>query len=233
MSQPTLVNTYAQFPFTLADGRGARVRDTDGREYWDFYGGHAVALLGQAHPAVTGAIAEQAARLTFCSNVVPLEIRTRAAERLCAFAPKGSHTSFSVIAAQKRMRMRSSSPFSKRAQANRRAARRVPRPHVSALAATAKEQLRRPFEGLLCPTLRLRPNVLDDVSAIDERVAAVIVEPIQSTAGVVELQPEFLKALRRRCDEIGRASFTTRFRPAWDDWDGRSPPARRESGPIW
>ncbi len=204
MSQPTLVHTYAQFPFTLADGRGARVRDTDGREYWDFYGGHAVALLGHAHPAVTRAIAEQAARLTFYSNVVPLEVRTRAAERLCAFAPEGlAHVFFC------------NSGSEANENALKLAIQQTGRKQIAALhggfhgrtllalAATAKEQLRRPYEGLLGPTLRLWPNVLDDVSAIDERVAAVIVEPIQSTAGVVELQPEFLRALRRRCDKMG------------------------------
>ena len=46
-------------------------------------------LLGHAHPAVTRAVSEQAGRLTFYSNTVPIEIRTRAAERLCAFAPDG------------------------------------------------------------------------------------------------------------------------------------------------
>ena len=40
----------AQLPVTLARGHGARVTDTRGRAYWDFYGGHAVTLLGQAHP---------------------------------------------------------------------------------------------------------------------------------------------------------------------------------------
>ena len=84
-----LVETYAQFPFTLVEGRGSRVRDTAGREYWDLYGGHAVTLLGHAHAGVTRAVAEQAGRLTFYSNVAPLEVRTRAAERLCAFAPAG------------------------------------------------------------------------------------------------------------------------------------------------
>ena len=84
-----LIDTYAQLPFAISGGQGSRVRDDTGREYWDFYGGHAVALLGHAHPVVTRAISEQAARLTFYSNVAPLAIRTTAAERLCAFAPAG------------------------------------------------------------------------------------------------------------------------------------------------
>lgn len=72
-----------------------------------------------------------------------------------------------------------------------------------ALAATASPALRDPFADLLCPTLRLPPNDLDAVARIDDSVAAVIVEPILSIAGVVELSPDYLRALRRRCDQVG------------------------------
>src|SRR5262249_18483283 len=72
-----------------------------------------------------------------------------------------------------------------------------------ALSATTEEKLRKPFEWLLCDSVRPRPNETDDVVAIDERVAAVIREPIQSIAGIVELEAEFLAALRRRCDDVG------------------------------
>lgn len=204
MNMPALVETYAQFPLTLVEGSGARVRDTAGREYWDFYGGHAVALLGQAHPAVTQALRAQAERLTFYSNVVPLGIRAQAAERLCAFAPDGlEHVFFCNSGAE-------ANENALKLAIQHTGRRQIAALHgafhgrtLLALAATAKESLRRPFEGLLCPTLRLRPNELDDVAQIDERIAAVIVEPILSTAGVVELRAEFLTALRRRCDAVG------------------------------
>ena len=86
---PALIDTYAQFPLDIVSGSGSRLRDRAGREYWDFYGGHAVALLGHSHPAVVRAIAAQAAELTFYSNVLPLDVRTRAAQRLAAFVPPG------------------------------------------------------------------------------------------------------------------------------------------------
>ena len=84
-----LIDTYAQFPLDVVSGHGSRLRDRGGREYWDFYGGHAVALLGHSHPAVVEAIAKQAAELTFYSNAFALDVRTQAAERLAAFAPPG------------------------------------------------------------------------------------------------------------------------------------------------
>ncbi len=199
-----LVDTYAQFPLEVVEGRGARLRDRDGREYWDFYGGHAVALLGQAHPAVTKAVAEQADRLTFYSNVVPLEIRTRAAERLCAFAPDGlDHVFFC------------NSGTEANEAALKLAIQRTGRKRIAALkgafhgrtlmsvSATDSLKLHATLQGLLCDTARLTPNVVADVELIDDRVAAVIVEPIQSIAGIVELEEGFVTALRRQCDRVG------------------------------
>lgn len=87
MPHTALVDTYAQLPLDIVSGRGSVLRDRSGREYWDFYGGHCVALLGHSHPAITLALTQQAVRLAFYSNVLPLEIRTQAAEKLCAFTP--------------------------------------------------------------------------------------------------------------------------------------------------
>ena len=204
MNESPLVNTYRQLPFTVASGQGARVCDERGREYWDLYGGHAVALLGHSHPAVTRAVAEQAGRLTFYSNAVPLEVRTRAADRLCAFAPDGLSRVFFC-----------NSGAEANENALKLAIQQTGRKRIAALsggfhgrtllalAATWDEKLRGPYDELLCPTVWLRPNVREDVGRLDERVAAVIVEPIQSMAGVVELDGEFLAALRRRCDDVG------------------------------
>lgn len=204
MKHPALVDTYPQFPLEPTRGRGSRVTTRDGREYWDFYGGHAVALLGHAHPSVARAIFEQAARLAFYSNVVPLEVRTRAAEQLCRFAGAGlEHVFFCNSGAEANE------------NALKLAVQHTGRGRIAmleggwhgrtllALSATTEEKLRKPMDGLLCPGVRLRPNVLDDVERIDETVAAVIVEPILSIAGVIELEGEFLRALRRRCDAVG------------------------------
>ena len=199
-----LVHTYAQFPFTLADGCGSKVRDTDGKEYWDLYGGHAVTLLGHSHPAVTRALSEQAGRLTFYSNAAPIEIRNRAAERLCAFAPDGiEHVFFCNSGSEAN---ENALKLAIQQSGRKRIAALEGGFHgrtLLALSATASEKLRGPYSDLLCPVERLRPNEMSDVERIDETVAAVIVEPILSMAGVVELDQEFLRALRRRCAEVG------------------------------
>lgn len=204
MSAGALVETYPQFPFMLVSGSGSRVRDERGREYWDLYGGHAVALLGHCHPALVRALRAQAEQLHFYSNAARVEVRARAAERLCAFAPEGLRRVFFC-----------NSGAEANENALKLAIQQTGRPRIAALdgafhgrtllalAATAGEKLRRPYEGLLCPVVRLRPNVVEDVARIDGQVAAVIVEPILSMAGVIELGGAFLQALRRRCGEVG------------------------------
>ncbi|MBW7905698.1 MAG: aminotransferase class III-fold pyridoxal phosphate-dependent enzyme [Phycisphaerae bacterium] len=199
-----LVETYAVLPFTLANGRGARVRDTHGREYWDLYGGHAVTLLGHSHAAVCAALRAQAERLTFYSNVAPLEIRERAAQRLAAFAPRGlGHVFFCNSGAEAN---ENALKLALQQTGRRRLAAMAGGWHgrtLLALSVTTDEKITRPLDGLLCSALRLRPNVLEDLAQIDASIAAVIVEPILSIAGVIELTPEYRGALRRRCAEAG------------------------------
>lgn len=203
-ARPALVDTYAQFPIEPVSGNGATLLTRDGREYWDFYGGHAVALLGHSHAGVTRAVTEQMAKLTFYSNVVPLEIRARAAERLCRFAGADLNSVFFC-----------NSGAEANENALKLAIQQTGRKRIAvleggwhgrtllALSATTEEKLRAPFSDLLVDSVRLRPNQLNDVDKLDAGIAAIIVEPILSIAGIVELSAEFLQALRRRSNQTG------------------------------
>lgn len=203
-TKSALIDTYAQFPFEIVSGSGSRVRTRDARELWDFYGGHAVCGIGHSHPAVADALSEQARKLAFYSNVVAMEIRTRAAERLVAFAGAGlQHVFFCNSGAEANE------------NALKLAIQQTGRTKIAvvdggwhgrtllALSATTEEKLRKPFAKLLCESVRIKLNDTDDVAKIDDGVAAVIVEPIESIAGIVTLQAEFLAALRRRCNQTG------------------------------
>jgi acetylornithine/succinyldiaminopimelate/putrescine aminotransferase len=74
-----------KLPITLTSGEGALLWDIGGRTYWDFYGGHAVTLIGQGHPRWVKAIATQAHQLSFFTTMCEVPVRTRAAEALCRF----------------------------------------------------------------------------------------------------------------------------------------------------
>lgn len=212
MNRPALLDTYAQLPIDVVEARGARLKTRDGRELWDFYGGHAVAVLGHSHAAVARALFDQAQRLAFYSNVLALDIRTRAAETLCRFAsnlgPRAAPIGLEHV-------FFCNSGAEANENALKLAIQHTGRKRIAmleggwhgrtllALSATTEEKLRAPLDGLLVPSVRLRPNVVEDLARLDDSIAAIIVEPILSIAGVVELTGEYLRALRRRCDDVG------------------------------
>src|SRR4051812_27644130 len=79
--------TYKKMPLVAERGEGVWLYSSEGYRYLDLYGGHAVAATGHCHPRVAAAIAEQAGRLLFYSNLVYSEVRARAAEKLVSLAP--------------------------------------------------------------------------------------------------------------------------------------------------
>src|SRR5262245_22178369 len=70
---------------TFVSGEGALLWDEQGHTTWDFYGGHAVTLIGQGHPKWVAALTEQARQLSFVTTLCDVPVRRRAAERLCTF----------------------------------------------------------------------------------------------------------------------------------------------------
>ena len=201
-----LLQVYPRLPLDVVSAQGVFLRTAWGGEVLDFYGGHAVAALGYAHPRVLETLARQAAEMTFQTNAVALEVRARAANKLAGVAPPGLTRVFFVNSG---------------AEANENALRlaffaRPGRENVVALehgfhgrtAAAAAVTWgaskwyafpQAPFPVTFVP----RDDAARLEDAIDERTAAVIVEPIQGMAGAVAIEPSFLKVLRRRCDETG------------------------------
>ena len=68
-AQQSLVQTYKRVPMEIVKGQGSFVWDKYGKKYLDFYGGHAVALVGHCPPTVVKAIQKQIEKLLFYSNV--------------------------------------------------------------------------------------------------------------------------------------------------------------------
>lgn len=190
----------------VADARGARIRDVDGREYLDLLAGMGVANVGHAHPEVVAAVRAQAARhlhvMVYGEFVQDAQVRLAA--RLAGLLPP----SLSVV-------YFTSSGAEAVDGALKTARKATGRPRFiafeggfhgdtwGALSVGGNARYRRPFEPLL-PEVELLP--FDDVRAlagIDERTAAVIVEPVQAEAGIRIPQRDFLASLRRRCDAVG------------------------------
>ncbi|HYK41955.1 MAG TPA: aminotransferase class III-fold pyridoxal phosphate-dependent enzyme [Thermoanaerobaculia bacterium] len=201
----TELPTYTRWPVTLVRGQGSTVWDDAGKSYLDLYGGHAVASTGHAHPEVARAVSEQAGTLLFYSNVVAVPVRTRASDAVARHAPGTLGKVFFV-----------NSGTEANENAMRLARRATGRQDVlsfhggfhgrtaDAISAAGLEKYRalgRPN----VPGHRLAPfgDLAAAEAAIDDRVAAVLIEPIQSLAGVVTAPGEYFQGLRRLCSERG------------------------------
>src|SRR6266550_964090 len=197
--------TYKKMPIVAERGAGVWLYSSDGEKYLDFYGGHAVAGTGHSHPHVVAAIQAQAGKLLFYSNLVYSEARARAAEKLVSIAPAGLTKAFFC-----------NSGTEANENAMRMARMATKRENVITFSGGFHGRTADAISATFLGKYREigRPNVpghleaefgnIESVRALtDEGVAAIMLEPIQSMAGVRTAGSEFFQALRELCNERG------------------------------
>jgi len=183
-------------------GEGDRVFDTTGRSYFDFYGGHCVCSTGHAHPEVAAAVAHQAKKLLFYSTAAEIPVRHEAAEALIEFANSfGNPRLASVFFCNTGSEANENAlKLSAKITGRHRFAAFDGGWHgrgMLPLSVTDDPKLSEPYAPFLVPCTRLKWNYEFQLDAFDfSQVAAVIVEPIQSMAGVRVAAPGFLTKLR-------------------------------------
>lgn len=184
----------------LVRGEGSYLWDADGRRHLDFLAGIAVTSLGHAHPAFVEAVSTQAATLAHVSNYFATPPQLALAARLKRLAGAGidGRVFFSNSGAE----------ANEAAFKLARLHGGTERPRILALengfhgrtmgslALTAKASMRAPFEPMPAGVEHIPATIEALQAAMDDRVAAVIVEPIQGEAGVVELPEGYLAAAR-------------------------------------
>jgi len=197
--------TYKKMPIVAERGKGVWIFASNGDRYLDLYGGHAVAGTGHCHPHVVQAIREQTEKLLFYSNLVYSEARARAAEKLVAVAPdlltKAFFCNSGTEANENAMRMARMSTgrenivtFSGGFHGRT----------ADAISATFLGKYREIGKPNVPGHLQAEFGDIDSVRTVaDESVAAILLEPIQSMAGVRDAAPSFYRALRELCDERG------------------------------
>ena len=197
--------TYKKMPIVAERGEGVWVFTTDGGRYLDLYGGHAVAGTGHCHPHVVNAIKKQADELLFYSNLVYSEARAGAAQKLVSIAPDSLTSAFFC-----------NSGTEANENAMRMARMATGRENVitfsggfhgrtaDAISATFLGKYREIGKPNVPGHLQAEFGDIESVRAIaDESVAAIMLEPIQSMAGVRMAASDFYRALRELCDERG------------------------------
>jgi acetylornithine/N-succinyldiaminopimelate aminotransferase len=197
--------TYKKMPIAAERGNGVWLYTSNGEKYLDLYGGHAVAGTGHCHPHVVKAIREQSERLLFYSNLVYSETRARAAEKLVSLAPPALVKAFfcnsGTEANENAMRMaRMSTGREKIITFSGGFHGRT----ADAISATFLGRYREIGKPNVPGHLEAEFGNIDSVRAMaDDGVAAVMLEPIQSMAGVRMAEPYFYRELRKLCDERG------------------------------
>ena len=197
--------TYKKMPIAAERGEGVWIYTSEGDKYLDLYGGHAVAGTGHCHPHVVGAIREQAGSLIFYSNLVYSSARARAAEKLVSIAPKPLTKSFfcnsGTEANENAMRM--ARMYTGREKIITFTGGFHGRT-ADAISATFLGKYREIGKPNVPGHLEAQFGNIDSVRALaDDTVAAIMLEPIQSMAGINLSQPDFYRALRTLCDERG------------------------------
>jgi acetylornithine/succinyldiaminopimelate/putrescine aminotransferase len=198
--------TYAKPPVALVRGEGTRVWDHEGREYLDFYGGHCVALLGHCPPRVVEAIRRQAGELLFYSNAVYSPVRAEAAQALVDLAPDGLGRVFwcnsGTEANETALKLARTVTGRSRVVAFSEGFHGRT---LGALATTYGDTYHAPYRAVLPETTWVPfgwEGAVEEALA-GEDVAALILEPMQSMAGVTEAAPAFYQAIRETCDRTG------------------------------
>ena len=203
LERDAVMATYARNPVEFVRGEGTRLWDDEGHEYLDFLSGISVVQVGHCHPRVVEAVQAQAARLMHTGNLYYTAPALQLAKRL-ADASLGGRVYFSNSGAE------AVECALKLARKRRRGGEVVVLEGgfhgrtFGALSATPQESKQEPFAPLV-PGFRAvsreDPGAL--AAAVNERTAAVLLEPIQGESGIHPLSEEMLAAARAACDEHG------------------------------
>ncbi|RLJ62820.1 acetylornithine aminotransferase [Sulfurisoma sediminicola] len=204
------MNTYARQSVAFVRGEGSHVFDEAGRRYLDALAGIAVNTLGHGHPSLTKALAEQVARLMHVSNIYRVPEQERLSDRLAAlsgmdevfFCNSGCEANEAAIKLARMYGHQQGVDTPAIIVMEKAFHGRT----LATLSATGNRKVQAGFEPLVSGFVRVP---FDDLSAIEHvaannpNVVAVLFEPIQGEGGINIAHDDYMRSLRRICDEKG------------------------------
>ncbi len=204
-----MMRTLATPKLMLTRGEGCRVWDADGNEYLDFLAGIAVNSLGHAHPALVEAVSSQIGTLAHVSNYFSTPPQLELAERLRRITGAGEegrvlfgNSGAEANEAAFKLARLNRGPHGKRTRVlalNNAFHGRT----MGSLALTGKPPMREAFEPLPGGVEHIDSTIAALEAAIDDRVAALFIEPIKGEAGVLDLPAGFLRRARELTEQHG------------------------------
>ena len=203
-----LMPTYARLPVAFVRGEGAWLWDEAGRKYLDALAGIAVSGLGHGHPRLVRAIADQAAKVIHTSNLYEIRAQDQLADRICAlagmdevfFCNSGSEANETAI---KLARLYGH-------QNGVQSAGVIVMEHawhgrtLATLSATGSRKAQAGFEPLVPGFIRVPYNderAVRHAADANRNIVAVLVEVLQGEGGIYVADPDYVRFLRRICDE--------------------------------
>jgi len=190
----------------IVRGQGPWVYDADGRAWMDLTSGLMVNVLGHRHPAVERAVTRQLRRHTHVMvyGVWPAEIQVRWARRLKTLLPAGLTAIYPTNSGAEAIEGALKTAF---VQTGRRTFVAFEGAYhgetQGALALIGSPAYRSAFQWMEAEVIRLPWDDPSALEAIDERVAAVVVEPVQGEGGIRTAGARFWQTLQRRCRDVG------------------------------
>ncbi len=204
------MNTFGpRTPVCFEYGKGMKLYDTEGKEYYDFLGGIAVNVLGHGHPALVEAICSQASKLIHTSCLYYIEPQAKLAKLLvenscCSrvfFANSGAEANEGAIKLAKIY-------FKKKNMPGKYGIITIKNSFhgrtLATVAATGQEKYQKPYEPLIPGFKHVPLNDIEALkAAVTQEICAIMLEPVQGESGVHPADIEYMKAVRQLCNEKG------------------------------
>ena len=199
-----ILDVYNKFKLTPAKSLGFHLWNAQGEEYLDLYGGHGVISIGHSHPKWVEALQSQLTKVAYYSNAVEMPLQQEYAQKLAAVSGADDYQLFlcnsGAEANENALKVASVITGRKKIIAFKGAFHGRT---TGALAATDNPKIQSPLSGELAVEF-LPLNDTDALkNALDEKVAAVIIEPIQGVGGVAMPSDGFLQMLSAECKKTG------------------------------
>ena len=207
-ASPHVMNTYGRLPLALSHGQGCRVWDVNGKAYLDALGGIAVNTLGHNHPKLVPALQEQISRLIHTSNYYHIPLQEALAAKLVELSGMSNVFFCSTGLEANEAALKLARKFGHD--------KGIERPEVvvydkafhgrsiATLSATGNAKVQAGFGPLVEGFIRVPLNdvqALKKATAGNPNVVAVFLEAIQGEGGVNPVDVDYLRALRKLCDE--------------------------------
>ena len=205
----SILPTYNRAPLAFVSGMGSWLTTDDDRQYLDLGAGIAVNSLGHAHPALVAALTSQANKLWHTSNLYQIPAQQKLADQLVdlTFADTVFFTNSGTEACELAVKMARKYFFDKGEPERVEIITFDGSFHgrsSAGIAAAGSEKLTKGFGPVLGGFIHVPFGVHEALhSAVSEKTAAVMIEPIQGEGGIRQVPDQCLKGLRDFCDENG------------------------------